>query len=575
MLQHVAWSAGPSPKCTVQPKAGARRVAACVTGLWPSPVCYHAGMTIRLSLLAFLLIVGASSAQSPGLRLFSPTGVNQTQLVDGQGAIVHAWPGTNSSTVHVLDDGTLLRAIANGVVSIPGSTGQLQQMTLDGTIVWDFVIGNATRAMHHDIEPLPNGNVLVITWDIQTPANAIAAGRDPASITGTVWLPDSILEIQRTGLTTGDVVWEWHLMDHVIQDFDATKPNYGVIANHPELVDINYPPAILADGDWNHSNGLDYEAANDWIVLSCRSQDEIYLIDHSTTTAEAAGHVGGQRGKGGDLLYRWGNPAAYDSGNLFNKRLNGQHDPRFIRPGLVGAGHITVFNNVFTSTQSAVYEIVVPVNAAGDPELDPVTGRYGPLAPLWTFQEPGFFSQFVSSAQRLANGNTLICSGMQKRMFEVTSTGQTVWSYTHTGTGILFQAHSVDRSQWSGEELSVAGGQVDFEYLVDSSLAGQTYLLLGSFSGSSPGTVLPGGVTLPLQADFLTVGMLQQANAGPFVDTLGTIGARGEGRSSIVLPAGLVPAALVGVHMDFSHVIFDPAMVVMQASNRTTVTFTL
>ena len=234
-----------------------------------------------------------------------------------------------------------------------------------------------------------------------------------------------------------------------------------------------------------------------------------------------------------------------------------------------------MFNNVFTSTQSAVYEIVVPLNPAGDPELDPVTGRFGPLAPTWTFAETGFFSQFVSSAQRLANGNTLICSGMQKRMFEVTSAGQTVWSHTHTGTGILFQAHSVDRSQWSGDELSVAGGQVDFDYLVDSSLAGQTYLLLGSFSGSSPGTVLPGGVTLPLQADFLTVGMLQQANTGPFVDTLGTIGSGGEGSSSLVLPAGLVPAALVGVHMDFSHVIFDPAMVVMQASNRTTVTFTL
>lgn len=536
---------------------------------------YDAGMICKLLFVALPLICSHAFAQSPGLRLFSPTGLNQTQLVDGEGAIVHAWPGTGSSSITLLDDGTLLRAIAIGTLSIPGETGQLQQLDLAGNVIWDFVVADATRAMHHDIEPLPNGNVLVITWDIQTPADAIASGRDPASITGTLWLPDSILEIQRTGPTTGSVVWEWHLMDHVIQDFDSTKLNYGVVADHPELLDINYPVLVLSNGDWNHANGLDYEAANDWIVLSSRSQDEIYLIDHSTTTAEAAGHVGGQRGKGGDLLYRWGNPAAYDSGTLLDKRLNGQHDPRFIRAGLVGAGNITVFNNVFTPGQSAVSEIELPLGPAGNPELDPITGRYGPFVPLWSYALPGFYSQFVSSAQRLANGNTLICSGMQKRLFEVTLSGQTVWSYTHAGTGILFQAHSVDRSQWSGEELSVAGGQVDFNYLVDSSLAGQTYLLLGSFSGGSPGTLLPGGVTLPLNADFLTVSMFEQPNAGVFVDTLGTIGALGEGSSSIVLPAGLVPAALVGVQMDFSHVIFDPSGFVMQASNRTTVTFSL
>ncbi|MFT4513506.1 MAG: hypothetical protein ACI89X_003605 [Planctomycetota bacterium] len=532
-------------------------------------------MTLKLSLVGALLLGSPLVAQSPGLRLISPTGLNQTELVDGQGAIVHTWPGTASTSITLLDDGTLLRAIVVGSLSIPGETGQLQQMDLAGTVLWDFVVASPTRAMHHDIEPLPNGNVLVIVWDIQVPADAIAAGRDPALISGTRWLPDSILEIQRTGPATGSVVWEWHVIDHVIQDFDVTKPNYGVVANHPELLDINYPPVVLTDGDWNHANGLDYEAANDWIVLSSRSQDEIYLIDHSTTTAEAAGHVGGQRGMGGDLLYRWGNPAAYDSGTLLDKRLNGQHDPRFIRPGLVGAGNLTVFNNVWTLNQSSVYEIVLPLDPAGNPELDPVTGIYGPFAPLWTFSEAGFYSQFVSGAERLANGNTLICSGMQKRVFEVTPAGQTVWSYTHPGTGILFQAHSVDRSQWSGEELSVSGGQVDFDYLVDSSLAGHTYLLLGSFSGGSPGSLLPGGVTLPLNTDFLTIGMLQQPNVGVFVDTLGTIGTLGEGSSSIILPAGLVPAALVGVNMDFAHVIFDPLGFVMQASNRTTVTFTL
>lgn len=535
---------------------------------------YDDRMHTQTALVTAMLLTSAwTAAQAPGLRLFSPTQANQTQLVDGQGTIVHTWPGTHSSTMHILDDGTLLRAIVGAPGGIPGSTGNLQQMDLDGTVLWSFVVANATRSMHHDIEPMPNGNVLVITWDIQTPADAIAAGRDPATITGTDWLPDSILELQRTGPTTGQVVWEWHLMDHVIQDFDPTKANHGVVANHPELLDINYPTVVLSNGDWNHANGLDYNEDQDWIVLSSRQQGEIYLIDHSTTTAEAASHSGGQRGKGGDLLYRWGNPEAYRAGNFLNQQLRGQHDPRFIRPGLAGEGNITVFNNSYTTTESAVFELQLPLDTSGNILLDPVTGRYGPLAPSWSFTEPGFYSQFVSSAQRLNNGNTLICSGMQKRMFEVTPTGQTVWSYTHAGTGTLFQAHSVDRSQWSGAELPVSGGQVDFDYLVDSSLAGQTYLLLGSFSGTAPGTLLPGGVTLPLNADFLTVSMLQQPNVGVFVDTMGTIDASGHGSSSIVLPGGIVPAALVGVSMDFSHVIFDATMTVESASNVTTVTF--
>ena len=117
---------------------------------------------------------------------------------------------------------------------------------------------------------------------------------------------------------------------YAIRSYYASKPNYGVVASHPELLDLNYPPVVLGDGDWNHVNGIDYDPVHDWIVLSARSQDEIYVIDHSTTTAEAAGHTGGARGKGGDILYRWGNPEAYQAGTAANQQLFGQHDPRFV-----------------------------------------------------------------------------------------------------------------------------------------------------------------------------------------------------------------------------------------------------
>jgi hypothetical protein len=175
-------------------------------------------------------------------------------------------------------------------------------MNFDGTVTWDMIVHGPNRFMHHDIEPMANGNVLVIIVDRQTPVDAIANGRDPALVTGADWLPEGILEIQQTGPNAGQVVWEWHQTDHVIQDFDSSKLNDGVVAAHSELMDINYPSVVLSNGDWNHANGITYDPINDWIMISYRSQSEVLLIDHSTTTAEAAGHTGGARNKGGDFL---------------------------------------------------------------------------------------------------------------------------------------------------------------------------------------------------------------------------------------------------------------------------------
>ena len=60
--------------------------------------------------------------------------------------------------------------------------------------------------------------------------------------------------------------------------------------------------------DWLHTNGIDYNAEYDLIVLSVPRMNELWVIDHSTTTEEALGSTGGRWGKGGDLLWRWGNP---------------------------------------------------------------------------------------------------------------------------------------------------------------------------------------------------------------------------------------------------------------------------
>ena len=527
-----------------------------------------------------MLLVGLVSTCSllaqgaPGLRLFAPVALNEVQLIDGQGTVVHTWPGFNNLALHMTEDGSLLRGVIEPNIGFPGTTGRLQKLDIEGNLMWDMLVSNAQRLMHHAIHELPNGNVLMMVADYLPASFAIAQGRDPALLPAVEWLPESILEIQQTGPTTGQVVWEWNVHDHVIQDFDSTKSNFGVISDHPELVNINYPPEVLTLGDWNHANGIDYDPINDWIVISARAQDEVWLIDHGTTTAEAAGHVGGARGRGGDLLWRWGNPEAYDRGTSVDRQLFQQHDPRFIPPGYPGAGNMTIFNNQHLPSQSAVIEIELPVDAQGMPFIDPGSNTFGPAAPVWTFTEPGFFSSFVSGAERLANGNTLICSGVEGRLFEVTASGQTVWSYQSPGTDIIYQAHSVDRRLWiSSDEVSVAnGGRVDFTHIVDTERTGDFYYLLGSLTGTLPGTPLPGGLHLPLNEDVLLIGMLTYPNLGVFEDTLGMVDAQGRASSAIDIPPGLLLPALIGLEMNLLHALVDGTGYVVEVSNVVTVT---
>ena len=186
--------------------------------------------------------------------------------------------------------------------------------------------------------------------------------------------------------------------------------------------------------DLLHTNAVAYNAELDQIVVSTPRFNEIWVIDHSTTTQQAAGSGGGRGGRGGDLLYRWGNPKTYGRGAETDQKLFGQHDVRWVRNGLPGAGHLTVFNNGLKGSEgnySAIHEIATPVNSEGRYEL-PESGAFGPSEPVWSYTAPdkvSFSSGFISGAEPLANGNTLICSGAQGRFFEVTPGGEIVWEY--------------------------------------------------------------------------------------------------------------------------------------------------
>src|SRR5262249_21424226 len=188
-----------------------------------------------------------------GYTLIAPLSSTKTYLLDMQGRVVHSWQSDCSpaSCGYLLENGHLLRPGSVGSEAQlfgpgPGVGGRIQEFTWDGEVVWDFRFVNSRQLAHHDITPLPNGNILMIVWDRKLAPESIAAGRRPELTGDSHLLPDSLIEIKPTGKTSGEVVWEWHLWDHLVQDYDKSRSNYGNVAEHPELVNINFGEDALA-----------------------------------------------------------------------------------------------------------------------------------------------------------------------------------------------------------------------------------------------------------------------------------------------------------------------------------------
>ncbi len=361
-----------------------------------------------------------------GHFLYSPIYGTTSYLINETGVVNHTWSSVYTPNIdsYMLDNGTILYSIASG-------NGGFQKIAWDSTILWEYYYTRDGSYASHDVVPLPNGDVVMIMQEVKTGNQAIAAGRNPATV-GSAFYPDFLIQVHKTGPTSGEIVWEWHIWDHLIQDYDSSKNNYGVVGDHPELININFGEDFT--GDWIHMNSVDYNPAYDQILMSAHNFDEVWIIDHSTNTDQAAGHDGGQYGHGGDLLYRWGNPQAYDRGDASNKKLFFQHQCTWIKPGLPGAGNILVFangNNHPDGSYSTVDEFTPPVNINGDYYLPP-GGTYGPENYSWLYRLPdNLYSSIWSGAQRMLNGNTLICSGVPGTFIEVTPDHDIVWTYVN------------------------------------------------------------------------------------------------------------------------------------------------
>lgn len=391
-------------------------------------ICLNGQQTIGLTL--------QTEESDNGYTLFAPLTSDDTYLIDNCGELINKWEATSTPglSAYLLPDGRLMRTgTANQNYFHGGGVGGLIEIyDWDSNLLWSYTIADSLQCQHHDIEMLPNGNILAVVWDYHSLEEVEAAGRVDAQ--GPVWT-EKIVEIEPDYTNGGGtVVWEWRAWDHLVQESDPTKDNYGVVAESPGLMDINFIANNPSNADWLHINSVDYNAALDQIVLSVHHISEIWIVDHSTTTEEAASHTGGLSGKGGDILYRWGNPQVYQQGGAFDQELFKQHDAYWIQDSLEHAGMIMCYDNQAFTLQnvngSAIDVINPPMDADGNYIYE--DQAYGPAVPQWTYNEEiptNFYSQRISGAQRLSNGNTLICEGASGRLFEVTLNGEKVWEY--------------------------------------------------------------------------------------------------------------------------------------------------
>jgi len=386
-----------------------------------------------------------------GYTLFYPDWSNRTYLIDMEGNVVHAWPACGNPVL--LENGTLFGMI--GAREHAGS--EIGAFGWRGNKVWS-VKAPKNMAFHHDWrvinDPKRGGpTVMTIARVFRTKEAAIKAGSakvrfgGPGSKKGFIDT-DALVEFDMKG----NIVWMWEFWDHFTQDEYPDKANYVKdTREHYGRFDMNYRKKVGLTGDYHHSNSFDYNPVLDQVVINGVTVGEWYVIDHATTTEEV-------KGPKGDFIFRWGAPYLYGKGkppgakDPGHNQAMGGHNIQWIDEGLPGAGHFLFFNNWLPAQQgmSRVLEInpyegpmskgvYVPETKAGYKKIGRGPGAltffskqivwYYGTRKYHTWARQGFLSTHISGAERLPNGNTLICSGEAGHIFEVTPKDEVVWEF--------------------------------------------------------------------------------------------------------------------------------------------------
>ncbi len=303
-----------------------------------------------------------------GYTLFAPMTATSAYLIDMRGSIVHRWQLPSRPA----DYGYLLD---DGHLLIGGQTGKspLSFGGRGGVIMeldWDGSVlwEYVEDTLHHDFCRMPNGHTMVLGWE-PVPAEMVhhIKGGKP----GSEHVHGIWCDYFREVTSDKRVVWEWHGYEHLDLETDVICP-----LHRPE--------------EWTHANTCEVLPDGN-LLTSFRLLDTVAIIDKQS----------------GRFRWKWG-----------RDELGHQHDPNPL-----SNGNILIFDNGWHILQPP------PGPRSRVIEVNPQTN-----AIVWTYEtRPGweFFSSFISGAQRLPNGNTLICEGMTGRLFEITYDGDIVWQYTN------------------------------------------------------------------------------------------------------------------------------------------------
>lgn len=414
----------------------------------------------------------AGSTTTPldnGYLLVSPMSGSNTYLINPQGQVINTWVSSYNSTgrsVFLEPNGDLIRTNSLGAaapINTNGAGGVIQEFDWQGDLVGQFQyagydteggVSGLPYEQHHNIYVMPNGDIVMAVVQGYTLAQAQAAGFNGNLATqsgpeGNLLWVEGLVEVKPNwAQDTYTTVWQWSFWNHLVQDVDPSGQTFYTNSGGQTIYTSDYETTIDDPGKLNanyegsntpalgrlydHINGIDYNAQYNEFAISSRVQNEIYIIDHSTTSDQAATSSGGNQGHGGDFLYRWGDPANYGAPGA--ETLFMQHNVQWIPQGYPGAGDLIVMNNGDDrpgTPYTSIDEWTPPVTTTGGYTIGS-SGAFGPTTETWNWSDSpntAFYNSDGGGIDRLPNGDTIVAFGTRGLAFEINPSGQIVWQF--------------------------------------------------------------------------------------------------------------------------------------------------
>lgn len=391
-----------------------------------------------------------------GYTVFGTPAEKGAVVVDMNGREVKRWPtvGAVPAPMRVLPGGYLMGGAERRRPH--QESRRLVQVDWDGKVVWSFEQGDRVpdgnggdawaARQHHDwqregspvgyfapgaLPLLDRGRTLVLAHkNVTVPA-----------ITERRLEDDRLIEVD----WQGRVVWDWLASDHV------DELGFSPEARTALRLDPNWNEPRQS-ADWLHINAASYLGPNRWYDAG----DRRFHPDNVMISSREANIIAIVERASGRIVWRMGPDYRETAALAALGQIVGQHQPHLIPQGLPGAGHLLVFDNGGV----AGYGSPNPAAPTGRGNVRRIQSRVLEVNPVtfekvWEYQIGGqesvaFFSHYVSSAQRLPNGNTLVTEGWDGRLFELTPAKAIVWEYVSpyfdddpTRTNRIFRAHRV------------------------------------------------------------------------------------------------------------------------------------